>query len=548
VPLAQEISESAVAAEAMPVSVWWPVNNAVLTGEQPFKAVLEGRPYDQYDMYWQVDNGQHNFMPTHFQDYPHKEALVNLSGWNWRGTGPYVVTFIAKDANSNELGRYSVTIFTGSSVITQASADTDSATQPLSTTTIAASTTSTQETTIWWPTDNAQLSGSQPFKAVIPGKSLTDYRTYWQVDGGQLHAMYDSYQDGAHKEAWVSVDGWNWRGSGPYRVTFVSKNKKGQELSRSSASIFTGSTAAPVTGPISGPVSNTANPFSGATLYVNPTSNSVRWITANQASRPADAQLMQKIASQPETQWFGNWNSNVANDAKQMTDTITASGALPVYIAYNIPQRDCGGYSAGGSGSADAYKQWIRSFASGIGNRKSVVILEPDALASMDCLSSGDQQTRLSLLADAVTVLSGQGVSVYLDAGHPGWKTATDIAQRLKQAGIGQAQGFALNVSNFMTTADTVAYGSEIAQLVSNKHFIIDVSRNGLGPTADRQWCNPPGRALGVKPTTNTGNSLVDAFIWAKDPGGSDGQCNGGPAAGIFWPEYALGLASRANW
>jgi endoglucanase len=32
-----------------------------------------------------------------------------------------------------------------------------------------------------------------------------------------------------------------------------------------------------------------------------------------------------------------------------------------------------------------------------------------------------------------------------------------------------------------------------------------------------------------------------------KPPGESDGECNGGPAAGRWWPEYALGLAQRAS-
>ena len=42
-------------------------------------------------------------------------------------------------------------------------------------------------------------------------------------------------------------------------------------------------------------------------------------------------------------------------------------------------------------------------------------------------------------------------------------------------------------------------------------------------------------------------DSLLDAFVWIKRPGESDGTCNGGPPAGSWWPEYALGLAQRAN-
>ncbi|MGE0796347.1 MAG: glycoside hydrolase family 6 protein, partial [Acidimicrobiia bacterium] len=80
-------------------------------------------------------------------------------------------------------------------------------------------------------------------------------------------------------------------------------------------------------------------------------------------------------------------------------------------------------------------------------------------------------------------------------------------------------------------------------------HFVVDTSRNGAGPTDDRQWCNPPGRALGSVPEVAPGVSpLVDAFLWVKTPGRSDGTCNGGPKAGDWWPEYLADLARRAGW
>jgi endoglucanase len=50
---------------------------------------------------------------------------------------------------------------------------------------------------------------------------------------------------------------------------------------------------------------------------------------------------------------------------------------------------------------------------------------------------------------------------------------------------------------------------------------------------------------LGQMPTTRTGHRLVDAYLWIKYPGESDGPCNGGPTAGQWWADYALGLAQR---
>jgi endoglucanase len=253
---------------------------------------------------------------------------------------------------------------------------------------------------------------------------------------------------------------------------------------------------------------------------------------------------MDKIASHSQAQWFGSWNGDIYSAVNSAVTTVTKAGALPVLVAYNMFRLDCG---TGGAPTADAYKTWISSFASGLAGRKAVVVLEPDALAAMSCLGSSDQSTRLSLLSYAVQILKAQGQTVvYIDAGHPGWESAATIATRLSGANVAAADGFSLNVSNFIYTSDNVTYGTAISSAIGGKHFVIDTSRNGLGPTADSQWCNPSGRALGSAASTATGNALVDAFLWVKKPGESDGTCNGGPDAGAWWADYALGLAQRS--
>lgn len=292
-----------------------------------------------------------------------------------------------------------------------------------------------------------------------------------------------------------------------------------------------------------------SNPFAGAKWFTDPDSNARRQATAWRLSRPADAAQMDKIASQPQADWFGDWNSDVQTAVSNRVTQITSAAALPVLVAYDIPLRDCGSYSGGGAKSPDAYKSWIRSFAAGIGTRRAVVVLEPDALAGMGCLSAANQQTRLALISDAVSVLAARpGVSTYIDAGNSAWQSASTMAARLKSAGVAGARGFSLNVSNFMTTASQRSYGDQLSSLTGGKQFVVDTSRNGLGPAADGQWCNPSGRALGDRPTAATGDPLADAYFWIKRPGESDGACNGGPAAGTWWADYALGLAKRAAY
>jgi endoglucanase len=221
------------------------------------------------------------------------------------------------------------------------------------------------------------------------------------------------------------------------------------------------------------------------------------------------------------------------------------SGALPVFVAYNIPGRDCGSYSAGGARGSDAYRRWISAFAGGIRGRNALVILEPDALPGLDCLSAQGQRDRMTLIREAVQTLKAQRAYVYIDAGHARWQSPETMATRLREAGIASADGFSLNVSNYIANAANIAYGERLSRLVGGKHFLIDTSRNGIGAESD--WCNPRGQALGVVPTTNTNHPLVDAFLWVKQPGESDGTCNGGPRAGSWWNEIAVELSRAAT-
>ncbi len=216
------------------------------------------------------------------------------------------------------------------------------------------------------------------------------------------------------------------------------------------------------------------------------------------------------------------------------------------------------------------------------------------------------------------SLMAKPNVRVYLDGTHSGWLGAGDAADRLVKAGVLKASGFFLNVSNYELTDHLVKYGtwissciafandpeeggwrlghydycasqyypanpndfstwglsdawyaSNLGTAVPTAHFVIDTSRNGQGPwlpptdhpAGDAQvWCNPPDRGVGFLPTANTGFPLLDAYLWVKIPGASDGQCyrwGSGPedpvrmmedpAAGAWFPEMALELVQNAN-
>lgn len=147
-----------------------------------------------------------------------------------------------------------------------------------------------------------------------------------------------------------------------------------------------------------------------------------------------------------------------------------------------------------------------------------------------------------------MNVLKSKGAAVYVDAGHSNWVGASEMAGRLKEADISSANGFSLNVSNFERTGDSVRYGKALSSRTGGKHFVVDTARNGRGRAPNSEWCNPSGRALGPKPRAVTKDPVLDAYLWVKPPGESDGTCNGGPSAGEWWAGYALGLAKRAAY
>lgn len=373
-------------------------------------------------------------------------------------------------------------------------------------------------------------------------------------------------------------------------------------------------------------------------FYVDPQSDAAHQALTDLRNRDVpDAVTMAKLASWPEAIWFtGGTPAQVSAQVRDLTRKAALQRAVPVLVAYDIPLRDCSLYSAGGAQSDADYQAWIAALAAGLGNSHAVVIVEPDGLANLpsDCSATSDPTGTLTAgrIADihyAVNVLEAQpNVAVYLDAGNVGWLAPGDISHRLLEAGVQQAQGFMLNVSNYLPTNENDQYGTWVAKcmwfatlgptwaaghtdycasqyysgaapndglpgdavsfddpstwhwtdawydqnvgtppLAQLTHFMVDTSRNGLGtwnPPAGtfpdpQNWCNAPDRGIGLRPTANTGTPLVDAYLFVKTIGQSDGQCTRGeggtvdpeygtadPIAGAWWPSMALTLSHNA--
>ncbi|WP_326723827.1 MULTISPECIES: glycoside hydrolase family 6 protein [unclassified Streptomyces] len=288
-----------------------------------------------------------------------------------------------------------------------------------------------------------------------------------------------------------------------------------------------------------------ADPF-----WVDPDSRAARQAAEWRATgRTADALLMDRIATRAQAEWLNGPGPEAV--VRDRTTAAARQGRTAVLVAYYIPNRDCGAYSGGGAPTAAAYRTWVDEFAAGLGDRGAYVIVEPDAVAQLvaGCTRVVAKE-RYALLAYAVDRFKRQpGTRVYLDAGNSAWiPEAWRMVDALTESGVTRADGVALNVSNFQTDAASSTYGKQLSEELGGTHFVVDTSRNGNGPyTGTDSWCNPPGRALGTPPTVLTGDPLIDAYLWIKRPGESDGTCRGGPAAGQWWESYALELARNAG-
>ena len=395
----------------------------------------------------------------------------------------------------------------------------------------------------------------------------------------------------------------------------------------------------------------------GTRFYVPPAAPDAAGQIARlrQEGRSSDAALISAMDSVPHAVWLtGGTPSDVQAQVRSTVRAARAAGTVPVLVAYDIPGRDCGHYSAGGTADLASYEAWTDGFAAGLGQDKAIVLVEPDALGSLpsSCGKSSPDAgltdaDRFSELRHAVSAFQRDSrATVYLTAS--AWEPAGTMTRRLLAAGVARGQGFFLNVSDFEPTPQVTEYGTWVSECIAmvsdgrnplrgnpggcasqyspatasdygtwhrtsdwyarhldgaiaTTRFVIDTSRNGQGydtmrkyadPPYDQpsrvvdsltasRWCNPPGAGLGLRPTASTDVPLVDAYLWVKTPGVSDGQCdaNGGartwdyasyspsgwpqgaqarsrfdplwgvtdPPAGGWFPAQALRLARRAS-
>jgi endoglucanase len=295
-------------------------------------------------------------------------------------------------------------------------------------------------------------------------------------------------------------------------------------------------------------VRNYTNQLTGITFYTHPEQSIARDVARMRAENHPETDKLAAAAAVPAGIWLTAGRGDTTSFVRSTLDAARAQGQIPMFVVYYHPTINCWDYADRALAYRDEYLARVRVVGQAIGSSRAVVVWEPDATALKQCIYQAPKEQNLFNAALAEFARLAPNATVYLDAGHAVWISPDEMASRLLVSGIEHADGFAVNVSNFIENRRSIEYGTALSARVGGKHFVVDTARNGNGPTDSYEWCNPRGRALGTKTTVTTGHPLVDGLLWIKPPGESDGTCNGGPSEGGWWREYALELARNAGY
>lgn len=397
-----------------------------------------------------------------------------------------------------------------------------------------------------------------------------------------------------------------------------------------------------------------ANPFVGATQYLNPDyAKEVQAAIATEPAGSAIATQMAVVATYPTAVWLDRIaaiaGSSSSGGRLGLAEHITTAlsqqqGSQPIVITivvYDLPQRDCAALASNGEISLAAnpptqpltgiqtYEQnyitpiynILEPYANNP-NLRFVLLIEPDSLPNLvtntglssteaNCVAANNGQSGSASLKSVYvqgiqyalnTFHPLQNVYQYLDIGQSawlGWASNLPPAIALYKglavgttAGYDSIDGFISNTANYVPTKepfltatesiggntvesstfyqydpdiDEIGYDSAFytaainAGFPSTIGFLIDTSRNGWGgpgrpPAASTStnlnafvnaskiderpvrgvWCNITNAGLGVPPTANPGGfSQLQAYVWIKPPGESDGTYPGSVYSGV---------------
>ncbi|GAA2858260.1 glycoside hydrolase family 6 protein [Nonomuraea rubra] len=266
-------------------------------------------------------------------------------------------------------------------------------------------------------------------------------------------------------------------------------------------------------------------------FYVDPQTNAAKWVAATRTTARTPV-IRDRIAAVPQGRWFATYDpSTVRSQVDAYVGAAAAAGKIPIMAVYAMPNRDCGGPSAGGAPDHTAYRAWI------VRDRGRVwraapppSVLEPDALGDHDQLherlGAGPGEGLHRPTAGKRFKQASSQAKVYFDIGHDGWLSR--LGGRL-QAGrrdvANSADGLAVNTSNYRATPGLV--------LVREEHHRGDRRVPAEGGHRHQPQRQRPVRQRVVRPggprhgpleaPRRRADPAIDAYLWVKPPGEADG-------------------------
>lgn len=209
----------------------------------------------------------------------------------------------------------------------------------------------------------------------------------------------------------------------------------------------------------------------------------------------------------------------------------------------------------------------VNAVKDAVGNFPALIFVEEDAIDTICWHNPKVVKQREQLLKYEIDTLSQlPHALLYVEGGTSDAGSARNAARVLNASDAYKIRGFFTNDTHFNWAYKEIQFGNKVARLTHGLHFIVDTRGDGNGPLKNKnpvkygneQLCNPPGRALGPKPGASNGSTYgmyspyLDGFEWVTTPGESAAPtCPGRKQhyanSGIFDPNIAIGLASRAN-
>ncbi|WP_437295900.1 glycoside hydrolase family 6 protein [Sorangium sp. So ce426] len=315
------------------------------------------------------------------------------------------------------------------------------------------------------------------------------------------------------------------------------------------------------------------NPFAGGHLFVDP--GYVKKVDSSiaQVTDTALKAKMEKVKQIQTAFWLDRIEAikelPAYLDAALKLQNELCEPVTALIVIYDLPNRDCFAEASNGELHLDQngtqryreeYIAPIKQILAAHSGQRIAAVIEPDSLPNIATNLGGkrcDETTAQSYrdnVAHTLKELNMPHVYQYIDAAHSGWlgwpdnqkKGAQIFAEVIKAAGSpANVRGFATNVANYTQLSyssesydqqDNPCFGefdyvdamasALAAEGLGDKHFIIDTSRNGVGNIREDwgYWCNNIGAGMGERPRANPGGATnLDAFVWVKPPGDSDG-------------------------